>query len=81
MIQVKVKCFSQVKYVLGKDEMSLSLELGTTSAELEELVRNQAQGKLDKVTLRIAVNQKYIPAEIELKNGDEVAFIPPVQGG
>ena len=81
MIQVKVKCFSQVKYVLGKDEMSLSLEPGTTSSELEELVRNQAQGKLDKVTLRIAVNQKYIPVEIELKNGDEVAFIPPVQGG
>ena len=81
MIQVKVKCFSQVKYVLGKDEMSLSLEPGTTSSELEELVRNQAQGKLDKVTLRIVVNQKYIPEEIELKNGDEVAFIPPVQGG
>ena len=81
MIQIKVKCFSQVKYVLGKDEMSLALEPGTTSAELEELVRNQAQGKLDEVTLRIAVNQKYIPKEIELKNGDEVAFIPPVQGG
>jgi len=81
MIQVKVKCFSQVKYVLGKDEMSLALEPGTTSAELEKLVRNQAQGKLDEVTLRIAVNQKYIPEEIELKNGDEVGFIPPVQGG
>ena len=81
MIQVKVKCFSQVKYVLGKDEMSLTLEPGTTSAELEKLVRNQAQGKLDEVTLRIAVNQKYILEEIELKNGDEVAFIPPVQGG
>jgi|TARA_B110001454_G_C12686171_1_gene420273 molybdopterin converting factor small subunit len=81
MIQVKVKCFSQVKYVLGKDEMSLALEPGTTSAELEKLVRNQAQGKLDEVTLRIAVNQKYILEEIELKNGDEVAFIPPVQGG
>ena len=81
MIQVKVKCFSQVKYVLGKDEMSLTLEPGTTYLELEDLVRNQAQGKLDEVTLRIAVNQKYIPKEIELKNGDEVAFIPPVQGG
>lgn len=81
MIQVKVKYFSQVKYVLGKDEMSLALEPGTTSAELEKLVRNQAQGKLDEVTLRIAVNQKYILEEIELKNGDEVAFIPPVQGG
>ena len=31
--------------------------------------------------LRVAVNQKYVPNEVELKDGDEVAFIPPVQGG
>ncbi|HBN45484.1 MAG TPA: MoaD/ThiS family protein [Candidatus Marinimicrobia bacterium] len=81
MIQVKVKCFSQVQYALGVNELSLELEPGTTSAELEELVRNTAQGKLDGVILRIAVNQKYVPVEIELKDGDEIAFIPPVQGG
>jgi len=33
------------------------------------------------VSLRTAVNQKYIPDVVELKDGDEVAFIPPVQGG
>jgi molybdopterin converting factor small subunit len=33
------------------------------------------------VSLRIALNQKYIPQETELKDRDEVAFIPPVQGG
>jgi len=29
----------------------------------------------------VAVNQKYIPNDTELMDGDEVVFIPPVQGG
>ena len=43
MIKVKIKCYSQVKYALGKDEISLELEPETTTAELEELVREQAR--------------------------------------
>ena len=81
MINVKIKCFSQVKYALGKDELNLDLKTGTTSLELEKLIRKKAYGKLDSVSLRVAVNQKYVPTETELKDSDEVAFIPPVQGG
>jgi|TARA_B100000315_G_scaffold179864_1_gene168702 molybdopterin converting factor subunit 1 len=81
MINVKIKCFSQVKYALGKDELNLDLKTGTTSLELEKLIREKADGKLDSVSLRVAVNQKYAPTETELKDSDEVAFIPPVQGG
>jgi molybdopterin converting factor small subunit len=55
--------------------------MGKTTSQLEQLIREKADGKLDGVSLRIAVNQKYSPDEIELKDGDEVAFIPPVQGG
>ena len=81
MINVKIKCFSQVKYALGKNELNLDLKTGTTSLELEKLIRKEADGKLDSVSLRVAVNQKYITTETELKDSDEVAFIPPVQGG
>ena len=81
MINVKIKCFSQVKYALGKDELNLDLKTGTTSLDLEKLIRKEADGKLDGVSLRVAVNQKYAPTETELKDSDEVAFIPPVQGG
>ena len=81
MIQVKVKCFSQVKYALGKNELNLDLKTGTTSAGLDKLIREKADGKLDGVSLRVAVNQKYVTTETELKDSDEVAFIPPVQGG
>ncbi len=81
MINVKIKCFSQVKYALGKNELNLDLKTGTTSLELEKLIRKEADGKLDSVSLRVAVNQKYVTTETELKDSDEVAFIPPVQGG
>ena len=81
MIQVNVKCFSQVKYALETDELKLELEVGTTTVELEKIIREKASGKLDQVSLRVAINQKYVPNETELKDGDEVVFIPPVQGG
>ncbi len=81
MINVTVKCFSQVKYAFGEDQFVLELSVGTTTLELEEMVREKANGQLDDISLRIAVNQKYTPIDIKLNNGDEVAFIPPVQGG
>ena len=81
MIKVKVKCFSQVKYALGTNELTLELESGTTTAGLDKLIREKADGKLDGVSLCVAINQKYVPKETVLDDGDEVAFIPPVQGG
>ena len=81
MITVKVKCFSQVKYALNKDEVIFELDHGTTTDSLESMIRDSAKGKLDGVRLRVAVNRKYIPEKMELKDGDEIAFIPPVQGG
>ncbi|MGY8763789.1 MAG: MoaD/ThiS family protein [Fidelibacterota bacterium] len=81
MIKIKVKCFSQVKYALGIDNLNLEFESGTSTSQLEKFIRRKANGELDGIPLRIALNQKYIPDETELQDGDEVAFIPPVQGG
>jgi len=81
MIKIKLKCFSQVRYALDTDEMVFELNDGATSDDLEKIVREKASGKLNDVTLRVAINQTYISNEIELNDGDEVAFIPPVQGG
>ncbi len=80
-MKIKIKCFSQVKYALGTDELTLEFEMGKTTSQLEQLIREKAHGKLDGISLRVAINQKYIPNETELIDGDEVAFIPPVQGG
>ena len=81
MIKIRLKCFSQVKYALGKNEIIFELENGASTDDLEKIVRKKTKGKLNDVTLSTAVNKKYISKSTELKDGDEVAFIPPVQGG
>ena len=81
MIKIRLKCFSQVKYALGKNEIIFELENGASTDDLEKIVRKKAEGKLNDVTLSTAVNKKYISRNTELEDGDEVAFIPPVQGG
>ena len=81
MINIKVKCFSQVKYALGVDVLTFQLDDNTTSIDLEKIIRKKAGEKLNNVSLRIAINQKYQKEEIALQDGDEVVFIPPVQGG
>lgn len=80
-IKIIVKCFSHVKYALGKDEISLEIKKSTTTIELEKIIREKANGQLDGIPLRIALNKQYVKEELQLNDGDEVALIPPVQGG
>ena len=81
MIKVKLKCFSQVKYALEADEMTFELEDSITCSEFESIIRQMTEDKLKDISLRIAINQEYVKDDTELKDGDEVVLIPPVQGG
>jgi molybdopterin synthase sulfur carrier subunit len=35
----------------------------------------------DMTIVRVAVNQEYVVDNVPLKDGDEIAFFPPVTGG
>ena len=80
-MKITVKCFSRVKYALEADELFLELNPSQTTADVEDMVRERAGKKLEGVILRTAVNRKYVKDPQNLEDGDEVAFIPPVQGG
>ena len=80
-MKVFVKCFSQVKYAIGSKDLTLDVNPESTSADLEKMIREKSAGALDDVTLRTAVNKRYVSEPVPLEDGDEVAFIPPVQGG
>ena len=80
-MKVFVKCFSQVKYAVGTSELALDLVSCFTTADLEIMIRKKGAGELEGVTLRTAVNKHYVSEPVPLEDGDEVAFIPPVQGG
>ena len=80
-ITVRVKCFSHVKEAIGQQELTISLPVGSTGADLEKHVKALVNGRLDNISFRLAVNKVYSAIDTKLNDGDEVALIPPVQGG
>ena len=80
-IRITLQYFSHVRHVLGRDEEALDLPPGSTVQAAEARVREMANGRLDGMVFRLAVNHEYVPPATELADGDEVALISPVQGG
>lgn len=80
-LQVTVRCFSQVRHAIGRDELSLALPPGATAAAARAAIVALAPGPLSGLPMRIAVNEAFVGDEHRLADGDEVVLIPPVQGG
>lgn len=81
-MQVRVLYFGTLKDIFRKDQESLDLPGSATVAILLERYRQLVpeQGNLWSI-LAVAVNQEYAPLQHPLKEGDEVALLPPVSGG
>ncbi len=66
----------------GRKEQEVDLEDGATAAGLVQRLGEQHSGLFkDLKSLVVAVNGEYVPMDHTLKDGDEVALIPPVSGG
>lgn len=81
-ITIQVLLFAQLKDRLGQPEISASLPLKATGRDLIRALsqRDPAIAPLVAVS-RLAVGQEYVSWSHPLKEGDEVAVIPPVSGG
>jgi molybdopterin synthase catalytic subunit len=78
-----IKLFAMLKDKAGKGEISLSFDGGAVSELLEQVSREYpaladilACGR----TL-VAVNQEFVRPDAPVKDGDEVALMPPFSGG
>ena len=82
---IKVLYFAGLREILGLGSEEIlppaaSLDVGTLRAQLAG--RGGEWGKLlTTKNLRFAVNQDMARADTPVKDGDEVAFFPPVTGG
>jgi molybdopterin converting factor subunit 1 len=82
MITVRVRFFAGHRDIVGRPELELPQEQGATVGSLwEQLIT--AYPRLAGYTGRLlyAVNQEFASPATALRDGDEVAFIPPVSGG
>ncbi|AUI65718.1 MULTISPECIES: molybdopterin synthase sulfur carrier subunit [Glaesserella] len=80
---IKVLFFAQTRELVGVDSLEIKAEFATA-----EQLRQHLSERGDKWALAlqagkllVAINQTISPLSAEIKDGDEVAFFPPVTGG
>jgi molybdopterin converting factor subunit 1 len=81
-MRVTVRLFARLRDIAGAAELTRDLESGATigavwselAGEFPELARYDR-------SISSAVNADYAPMDRVLRDGDEVAFLPPVSGG
>jgi len=73
-----VRYFASLKESLGCDGVELSCARPLTVQQ----VWSQATGQISLPdNILVAVNMAYVDQAVEITDGDEVAFFPPVTGG
>lgn len=81
-MQIRILFFASFRDLLGTGEIVMSLPEGTAISGMvaEVRARGGGFGMLPPYPL-VAVNEEYSPDDRLLRDGDVVAFIPPVAGG
>lgn len=78
-MRVRLRFFASLREALG-DADERTVGTGTTAGALwETLLREHP--RLARVRVRFAVDERYVPDEHVLADGDELAVFPPVSGG
>jgi molybdopterin converting factor subunit 1 len=81
-VRVRVRLFGALAERAGLEEGSLDLPDGATAGEALRAVGARHPGAvpiLDRIA--VAVNREVVPDDRGLREGDEVALLPPVAGG
>ena len=82
MMTLQVSLFAQVRMALDRSQIEVSLSDGATVADLVEQLRSQFPKIAPNLpSCRVAVGVEYASADTPLADGDDIALIPPVQGG
>ena len=81
-ITLKVLFFGAAKDAVGAAEITLGTDAGASVQSVKETVFSKYP-PLDKFSesLMVAVNEEYARNATPVKDGDVVAFLPPVSGG
>ncbi|CAK2621616.1 molybdopterin synthase subunit MoaD [Vibrio crassostreae] len=80
---ITVLFFAQTRELVGVDSVEVDAQFKTIAAIRNHLVTQEGKWDiaLEEGKLLAALNQSIVPLTTEVKDGDEVAFFPPVTGG
>jgi len=80
-MHIRVRLFASYAEAAGADEMTVALPAGATAADCLAAVRAAPWAGRVPPAPALAVNRRYAKGDVVLRDGDEVAVIPPVAGG
>ena len=83
-MHVKVRFFASAREVVGESSIGLEVTEGLTSDVLmEQLCERYPRLLGSRATISLAINRVYIKGSevVTLKEGDEIALLPPISGG
>lgn len=81
-VRVRLRLFAIYREAVGERERLVDLPPGATPLGLwRQLAQQYPRLQAYRNALVVAINGEYAPLEQPLRDGDEVAFIPPVSGG
>jgi len=82
LMNVKILFFASLREEVGCAELQLDVRhLSEVLPALQSKLPTSGYAALQAENVRIAVNQTMVEGDLQLKAGDEVAFLPPVTGG
>ena len=81
-MRVRLLYFAVLRDIAGTSAAEIDLPNGARAADVWERLRAQHRELAAyRLPPMIAVNEEYVGADQLLRDGDELAFIPPVAGG
>ncbi|MGN6369916.1 MAG: molybdopterin converting factor subunit 1 [Phycisphaerae bacterium] len=81
-MKVRVRLFAFMAQAAGTRDLELDMPAAATLRDVEGLLRERYAAIRWPGEVMWAINQEYAEsANAQLKDGDEVAIIPPVSGG
>jgi molybdopterin converting factor subunit 1 len=81
---INIKYFASLRSIAGKEEESLDLGNEITLNQLSESISKttpQIGEMIREKKVMVSVNQEMADKDTVIRDGDEVAFLPPFSGG
>ena len=81
-MNVRVQFFSRLKDIVGASELQAQIAHGTTAGDLlARLYSEHPQLRVWDSSILVGAGVEFVERDYVIKADDEIAIMPPVQGG
>jgi len=78
-MQISVKYFASLRELMGESSVFIDIDKESSIDDVWQHVTKNKKIELDNVMA--TVNMEYVKSSYVIRDGDEIAFFPPVTGG